>query len=109
MTRRQLINRLQSLELDLRSARIERFFGRQSPEIRRHFVSQRDEIAMLLEWLRDLELEEIADKLDELSPQIEKGLRELRESIEALDTAIDVINGLTQFLGFVARVVAFLA
>jgi len=106
MTRDELLDELRELELNLRSPEVQDFFLTQPVDVRNKFVSYREEISFLVGKLTNAELEEIADKLDELSDDINAGITSLREKIQALNDAIEIINALGTVLGHVARIAA---
>ncbi len=107
MTNDELLNALRDLEVRLRSADVQAFFMKQPDNIKKRFVSFRQEISVLVGKLTNAQLAHIAAKLDELSDDFKSGIDQLKGKIDALNNAVAIMNLLGGVLGLAARVAAF--
>jgi hypothetical protein len=62
---------------------------------------------MLIMKLEQAQLSDIADKLDQLSGDLQSGISNLQGTIDGINDATAVISTLSTVLGLVARVVGF--
>ncbi len=106
MTRDELLTMMRDVETQLRSAAVQAFFQKQPEDIRKRFVSFRQEISVLVGRLTNAQLSDIAAKLDELSPDLKAGIDDLKGKIDTLNSAIAILNLLGNALGLAARVAA---
>ena len=109
MTLEELLTSLQGLETGLRSAEVQGFFEKQPENIRKRFVSFRQEVSFLVGKLTNAQLSRIAQKLEELSDDLSAGIGELQGKIDALNNAVVILNDLAALLGLVARIAAIAA
>ena len=109
MTKNELLTELRAFETKLRSAEMQSFFASKKQETRDRFVSLRGEVSVAINKLSNAQLQEIANKLDELSGDLEAGIANLKDKIEKLNNATIVLNKLSTVLGLVARIVALVA
>jgi len=82
MTLDELLNELRAIERTLRSAEVQNSFQTQPEDVRNRFVSYRQEISFLVGKLTNAQLSEIADKLEELSDDLNAGITSLREKFK---------------------------
>lgn len=109
MTKNELLTELRVLDTTLHSAEMQAFFAAKQQETRDRFVSLRGEVAVAINKLRNAQIKEITNKLDELSGALEAGIDNLKEKIEKLNNAISILNTISTVLGLIARVVALAA
>jgi biopolymer transport protein ExbB/TolQ len=106
MTRDELLSQLRSLEVRLRSAEVQDFFSTQDQKVRDNFVDLRLQLSQRIDQLANAQLQDIADRLDQLSPDLEAGIQSVQQTLDRLDKAIAIINTISSVLGLVGRVVA---
>lgn len=109
MTHDELLEALRKLEISLRSAKTQDFFMGQSQDIRNRFVSFRQEITVLVGRLTNAQLARIADKLAELSDDLNTGINDLQGKISVLNDAVAFLNTLGTVVGLAARIVLLAA
>jgi len=107
MTKTELLNELRSIETQLRSAEVQDFFKNKSQDTRDRFVALRHEISVMINKLSNAQLQDIANKLSELSDELKAGIDNLKNKIDKLDKAISILNTISTVLGLVGRVLAF--
>src|SRR5713101_5261460 len=107
MTRDELLFQLRSTELSLHTADVDQFMQGQNAATRQRFVSLAFEFRTLITQLENAQLSQIADKLDQLSGDLQSGISALQATNTAIDNATAVITTLSTVLGLVARVVGF--
>jgi biopolymer transport protein ExbB/TolQ len=105
MTRDQLLDQLRAAELRLRSAEVQSLFATQDQEVRDNFVSLRNQLSGQIAQLSNAQLEDIANELSQLSPDLEAGITNLQTQLDRLDSAIAIINAVSSVLGLVGRVI----
>ena len=108
MTKDGLLAELREIETNLRSAEVQEFFQAQDQDVRDRFVSLRHEISVAINQLSNAELQAIADKLDELAPDLKAGVDRLKAKIQQLENAVSILKTISDVLGLVGRVVAFI-
>lgn len=104
MTLDNLLKDLLKVESRLYSADIQEFFEKQSVEIRNHFVSFRQEVAVLVGKLTNAQLTSIAQKLEELSDDLNAAISTLQSKSDELNSTIAILNALGVVLGLAARI-----
>lgn len=109
MTLDELLTNLRELETSLRAAEVQSFFERQPDNIRKRFVSFRQEVSFLVGKLTNAQLSRIGQKLDELSDDLNAGINELQDKIAALNNAVAILNAISTVLGLAARIAALAA
>ena len=105
MTRNELIFRLRSLEIQLLSPQMDAFIEKQDATVRERFVRLSVDLRVVILKLTTAQLASIADRLEDLSEELEAGIARLRAEIDSLNKAIKVIETLSEVVGFAARVV----
>jgi hypothetical protein len=107
MTRDELLFQLRSTELSLHTPEVDQFMQGQDAATRQRFVSLAFELHSLIRKLEQAQLAQIADKLDQLSGELEAGISDLQGTIDGISDATAVLGTLSTVLGLVARVVGF--
>ncbi len=108
MSREELLAHLRAIELQLRSAEVQLFFRDKSEEEREQLVTLRNEISQQISQLANAQFQHVADKLNELSPDLNDGINNLQGELNTLEDAIAILNTISNILGLVGRVIAFI-
>ena len=108
MTLENFLQALRRLDLRLGEYEVERFF-KENPTYQQRFISFRHEVAFLVGKLTNAQLNHIANKLDELSGDLNAGISDLRGKIDTLNDAVAILNALAAVLGLAARIAVLLA
>ena len=102
MTRDELLGSLRAIELRLSTSEVNSFFREQDEATRERFVKLSLDISIIVSKLTTAQLNEIADRLDELSPALKEGILNLQTRIIQLNNAVAILNTLSNVLGVVA-------
>src|SRR5262245_65049709 len=108
MTQAELLKELRALEQRLRSNDVQEFFKTKTQPTKDRFVKMRNELSQQISQLGNAELEDISEKLDDLSDEIEEGISSIGDRLDELATTVSVLNGISTVLGLVGRVIAFI-
>jgi len=108
MSREELLAHLRAIELQLRSAEVQIFFQHQSQADRDQLVLMRNEISQQISQLANAQFQHLANKLDDLSADLNAGINNLQDELNSLDSVISVLNTISNVLGLVGRVIAFI-
>lgn len=109
MTNNELLAELRALENTLRSAEMQTLFATEQQETRDRFVAIRGELSVAINKLSNARLQDAADKLDELSGELEAGIKNIQSKIGNLNNSIAILNTVSTALGLVARVIAIVS
>ncbi len=109
MTKTKLLRDLRALDTRLHSTEMQNFFSTKTEPTRARFVSLRNEVSQQVSKLTNAELEDIANKLSELSADIESGIENLQAKLDALNNTVAILNTISTVVGLVGRVLAFTA
>ena len=104
MTKTDLLQEMRSIETHLRSIEVQKFFKSETQHTRDRFASQLNEISQQVAKLSNDQIAEIANRLDELSVEIEVGIENLQEELNKLENAITILNTISNVLSLVGRV-----
>lgn len=104
MTLDELLDYLREVDSRLYSPEVQNFFQNQPKKIRNRFISFRQEVVFLVGKLTNAQLSKIAQKLDELSGDLNASMRDLQEAISSLNSAVTIISLLDSALGLAARI-----
>jgi ABC-type transporter Mla subunit MlaD len=104
MTPEEVLNTFRDLEKHLHSAKLQVFFQKQSEEIRDRFVSLRQEVTVFVGELTIEQLTNIADKLDELSDDLNAGITNLQGEIDSLNDADETLKALDVVLRLTTQI-----
>lgn len=104
MTLQELLKDARSLDRLLRAPVVQASFLAQPEDVRRRFVSHKQELSSMIARLTNAQTEAIAGKLDELSAEIKKGAAEVSSKIDQVDKPAPLLKALASFLGLLARV-----
>jgi|SRR5215813_4705853 len=108
MTKTELLKDLRATEIRQRSSEVQGFFQSQSQATRDRFVSLRNELSQQIARLSNAQLQDIADKLDELSEDLQAGIGDLQSQLDRLNNAISILNTFSTVLGLIGRVISFI-
>src|SRR5689334_405132 len=108
MSLEELLNHLRSVEVQLRSAEVQNFFQTQSQDDRDTLVQLRHEISQQISQLSNAQFQHVANKLNELSDDLNAGIDNVQADLNSLDNTISILNSVSNVLGLVGRVIAFI-
>jgi len=108
MTLDELLTALREVDSRLADPEVVARFKKLSKKTRDQYVRDRGELGDLITELENAQLEMIAAKLKELSPQLEAGIKDLKSNLQALNDAIAVLDAIGTVLGLAARIIALL-
>jgi biopolymer transport protein ExbB/TolQ len=106
MTKDEVLAKLRALENRLRSAEVQNFMAGQPQNVKDNFVEFRIQLSQIVAQLGNAQLEDIAARLNELSPDLQAGIGSLENALSRLDDAIAIINTISSLVGLVGRVIA---
>lgn len=105
MTRNELLFQLRSLELRLLDPKVDEFIKKQDETARSRFVALTFDLRIVIMKLTTAALNDIANRLDDLSDEIEAGIASLQKEIDDMKKAVAIINTLSNVVGLAARIV----
>jgi hypothetical protein len=109
MNKEDLLDSLRELEHDFYAPNFRDWVIKQSDEDKIKIRKLRTELISYRSGLETNQLKVLADKLDELAPEIEKGMGDLQKVIKALKDFTAILNILGSFIGLISRVVTLIA
>ena len=104
MDLQELLRETRAIERALRAPVVQASMLGQPEEVRERFVSARQELSSLVARLVNAQIEALATKLDELAPDLKKGIAEIGARMDQLDKPAPLLKALGGFLGLLARV-----
>jgi gas vesicle protein len=107
MTQEELLRQLRAIERRVRSTEVNTFFQGKSQASRDRFASLRNELSQQIAKLANAQLKNIAEKLDDLSKDLEAGVENLDDKLRRLEKTVAILNTFTAVLGLVGRLLAF--
>jgi hypothetical protein len=107
MTKNEVLTQMRALEVRLFSAEVQDFFKTKSQPTRDRFASLLSEISQQVAKLTNAQIAGISNKLDELSPDLEQGIKNLQGKLDSLENTVTILNTISTVLGLVGRVLAF--
>lgn len=105
MTRNELLFKLRSLEIQLLSPQVDAFIEKQDAAAKQKFVALSVDLRLIIMKLTTADLAAIADRLDDLSDEIQEGIAEVKKTIDKLGKVKEVIDTVSKVVGFAARIV----
>jgi hypothetical protein len=109
MNKDDLLDSLREVEYDLYEPSFRDWVAKQSDQDKIKIRKLRTELINYRSGLETNQLKVLADKLDELAPEIEKGIDYLQKVIKALKDFTAALNTLGSIIGLVSRVVTLIA
>lgn len=105
MTRDDLLFQLRSLEIQLLSPETVDFIKAQDEPTRKKFVALSFDLRVIIMKLTTAILSEIANRLEDLSKEIQDGIDNLEKEIKKTQKTVKIVNTLSTVVGFAARIV----
>ena len=96
-----------AIERALRGPAVQAALLAQPEEVRERFVLARRELSALVARLATAELAALTAKLDELAPELSKGIAEVGVKMDQLERPVPLLRALGGLLGLLARVAVF--
>jgi hypothetical protein len=106
MDKDELLDRVRKLEFNLYTSEFRDWLKTQSDADKKKIGTLRTEVVNYRSGLETNQLRALADKLDELSPELNQGLVDLQETIKAMKDFAAFLKVLGDVLGLVSRIVA---
>lgn len=104
----ELRDLIHELEMNLLSMEFGQWVKKQSDEDKKKILSLSTELSTYRSQLDTHELKVLADKLDELAPELNNGIKAIQGEIRKMDNSIATIEGLGRIIGLVARTVSLI-
>jgi uncharacterized phage infection (PIP) family protein YhgE len=101
-----LLQELRDLETALGTAEVENLVAQEDEPTRRKFVALREQVTVTVGALENAQLADIAARLDQLSPDLNTGIAQLKKELKSVASAIAIINAASGVLGLAGRVAA---
>jgi DNA-binding MarR family transcriptional regulator len=108
MTREDLLFQLRSLEIQLLDPELVTFIRQQDEAQRHRFVRLTTDLRIIITKLTTAQLAAIADRLDDLSDEIEAGIAGVQGAIDRLDNTKQIIDTLSSVIGLGARIIGLI-
>jgi hypothetical protein len=109
MNRDELLDSIRELEMRLYSPEFRNWVKVQPEENKTKIRSLRAEVISYRSGLETNQLKILADKLDELAPELNQGLAELQKKIDEMKEFMAVLDFLGDVIGLVSRIVTLAA
>jgi hypothetical protein len=109
MDRDELLNELRELEVQLRGFDMIQFVKQQAVELRAQFFADLATLSASIGAIENAQLADIAGRLDALSGDLKAGIKELHDSLDALDRTVDVFTTLGTVAGLAAKIAGLAA
>jgi len=101
MDRDELLNELRDIETQLRASDVIQFVKQQAVSLRAQFAADLATLSASIGVIENAQLADIASRLD--------GIKDLQESLDALDRTIDVFTSIGTVVGLAAKVAGLAA
>jgi hypothetical protein len=101
-----LLQELRDLEMALGTAEVENLVAQEDELTRKKFVALREQVTVAVGTLENAQLADIAARLDQLSPELNVGIAQMKKALISGESAIAIINAASGVLGLAGRVAA---
>jgi hypothetical protein len=109
MDRDELLNELRDIETQLRASDVIQFVKQQAVSLRAQFAADLATLSASIGVIENARLADIASRLDALSGALKDGIKDLQESLDALDRTIAVFTSIGTVVGLAAKVAGLAA
>lgn len=105
----EFLDAIRELELDLFSREFRLWLREQNDDDRRALIALRTEVASYRANLETQQLRVIADKLEQLAPELGEGLRDLQRLLDEMARFTQTMEAISRVLGLISRIVTLVA
>jgi hypothetical protein len=105
MSKDELLDKARELEFDLYDPEFRKWVKAQSEPNKAKIGSLRTEVISYRSGLETNQLKVLANKLEELSPELDQGLADLQKEMKNMKDFITFLKILSSVLGLVSRIV----
>ena len=109
MTNDGFLDQIRELEVDLFSREFRQWVRKQPEDMQARIRSLRTEISIYRSQLETAQLKVLANKLDELSPELTQGVTILQKEMDEMNDFIAVLDVLGRVIGLISRIVTLVA
>lgn len=104
----EILRKLRECEIELYSAKIQEKFEKETDiEKKRKFLDERTDISVCRVRLEGAILEKIAARLKCLEKDLNEGLENLRNAINAVNDTVEILATMKNITGLIARILIF--
>lgn len=105
----EVLKKLRDCELKLNSAKVQKLFEKETDIAKKQkFLDERIDVSISRVKLEGAILEKIAARLKCLEEDLNEGLAELTQAINAVDNTVAILNTMKNVTGLVARILVFI-
>lgn len=105
MNESEFLDLVRELELELFSREFNRWVRTLSDEDKKKIRVLRTEVSIYRSQLETNQLKVLADKLEELTPDLAAGMKDLQKELDEMNDFIKTVEFLGRVLGVVSRIV----